>query len=180
MLTVNDYNENFVLNYLDHFWIINALLPLLKKASQRRILLAGALLLIVRYLKGEAPQPVPSTENYNGMAVTGQVVVGRLLLTQKLSKLLQVTKVTINVFHPENIPDSNYGSESSSFFLKMMGSLFARLSKKNPLIGAQLATDTALSQTTGAFFNESGKVVPFPKQLSMELADEWWKVSQTL
>lgn len=180
VLTEDGYDQNFVLNYLAHFWVISALLPFLKKASQGRILLVGALPIIVRHLKVAAPQPVPSTENYSGMAITGQAVSGRLLLTQKLSKILQGTNVTINIFHPGNVPDSSYGAASSSFLLTFMGSLLARLSKKNPSIGAQLATDPRLSQTTGQFFNESGKAISLPRQFSEELADQWWSVSQAL
>ncbi|WP_455326608.1 hypothetical protein [Enterococcus saigonensis] len=61
-----------------------------------------------------------------------------------------------------------------------MGSFLARLSKKNPSIGAQLATNPRLSQTTGQFFNESGKAISLPRQFSEELANQWWSVSQAL
>ncbi|MGX7176535.1 hypothetical protein [Enterococcus saigonensis] len=44
--------------------------------------------IIVRHLKVAAPQPVPSADNYSGMGITGQAVAGRLLLTQKLAKIL--------------------------------------------------------------------------------------------
>ncbi|WP_339101876.1 SDR family NAD(P)-dependent oxidoreductase [Candidatus Enterococcus clewellii] len=137
VLTEEGYDQNFVLNYLAHFWLINALLPLLKKSSQGRILLVGALPIIIRHLKVQVPQPVPSKEGYSGMVITGQALAGRLLLTKKLSKRLQDTKVTVNIFHPGNIPDSDYGSTSSSLFLNLMGSLLAKLSKKNRSIGAQ-------------------------------------------
>ncbi|MDB1748332.1 SDR family NAD(P)-dependent oxidoreductase [Enterococcus avium] len=179
-LTKDGYDQNFVLNYLTHFWLINALLPLVKKADQGRILMVGALPVIVRRLKVNPPQPVPSTENYSGMQVTGDALGGRILLTQKLAHLLKDTSVTVNIFHPGNIPDSSYGTESSGLLLKIIGPLFARLSKKNPPIGAMLATDVSLTNTSGQFFNESGKVVPLPAQFSAQMADQWWTISSQL
>lgn len=179
-LTKDGYDQNFVLNYLTHFWLINALLPLVKKADQGRILMVGALPVIVRRLKVNPPQPVPSTENYSGMQVTGDALGGRILLTQKLAHLLKDTSVTVNIFHPGNIPDSSYGTESSGLLLKIIGPLFARLSKKNPPIGAMLATDVSLTNTSGQFFNESGKVVPLPAQFSAQIADQWWTISSQL
>ncbi|MFR3686033.1 MAG: SDR family NAD(P)-dependent oxidoreductase [Enterococcus sp.] len=179
-LTKDGYDQNFVLNYLTHFWLINALLPLVKKADQGRILMVGALPVIVRRLKINPPQPVPSAENYSGMQVTGDALGGRILLTQKLAHLLKDTSVTVNIFHPGNIPDSSYGTESSGLLLKIIGPLFARLSKKNPPIGAMLATDVSLTNTSGQFFNESGKVVPLPAQFSAQMADQWWTISSQL
>ena len=179
-LTKDGYDQNFVLNYLTHFWLINALLPLVKKADQGRILMVGALPVIVRRLKINPPQPVPGAENYSGMQVTGDALGGRILLTQKLAHLLKETSVTVNIFHPGNIPDSSYGTESSGLLLKIIGPLFARLSKKNPPIGAMLATDVSLTNTSGQFFNESGKVVPLPAQFSAQMADQWWTISDQL
>ena len=92
--------------------------------------MVGALPVIVRRLKINPPQPVPSAENYSGMKVTGDTLGGRILLTQKLAHLLKETSVTVNIFHPGNIPDSSYGTESSGLLLKIIGPLFARLSKK--------------------------------------------------
>lgn len=78
------------------------------------------MLIILIHLKVVAPQPVLSADNYSGMVISGQVVAGRLLLTQKLSKVLKGTKVTVNILYPGNIPDSSYGVGSSSFQKKCL------------------------------------------------------------
>lgn len=179
-LTSDGYDQNFVLNYLTHFWLLNALLPLLKKAAQGRILMVGALPIIVRRLKVNEPQPVPSLDNYNEMQITGNALVGRILLTKKLAQVLKDTKITINIFHPGNIPDSSYGTESNGILLKAIGPLLARLSKKNPPIGAYLATTATLDHTSGQFFNESGKIITLPSKFSAQMADQWWNLSNQL
>ena len=76
--------------------------------------------------------------------------------------IFQFVKLSVlqNIFHLGNNSDSSYGTESSGLLLKIIGPLFARLSKKIPPIGAMLATDVSLTNTSGQFFNESGKVVP--------------------
>lgn len=179
-LTADGYDQNFVLNYLGHFCLINALLPLLKKSIQGRILLIGALPLLVKRLQPSLPQPVPNPTKYNGMNVVSKALLGRILLTQSLAHQLQDTNVTINIFHPGSVPDSNYGSENISRLLQLVGPIMARLSKQNQPIGAQLATDPVLSETSGQFFNESQKIIPLPAKLSLELADQWYRASLKL
>lgn len=178
-LTQDGYDQNFVLNYLSHFWLINALIPYLQKAAQGRILLIGALPMLIKRLTITFPQPITKSDNYSSMAVTSEALLGRILLTQKLSQTLIGTNITINIFHPGNVPDSNYGSEETSWLLKMIGPLLAQFSKKNQPIGAQLATDPNLNTVTGKFFNESGKIIPLSNKFSAELADEWWQQSLT-
>ena len=179
-LTANGYDQNFVLNYLTHFWVINTMLPLLKQAPQGRILLIGALPMLVKRLIAGDPRPVPAATKYSGMQVTGEALVGRLLLTKKLAATLQNNNVTINIFHPGNVPDSSYGTESAGLLLRIVGPIMARFSKKNVPIGAQLATDPNLSTVSGQFFNESGKVIPMPAALSLEAANKWWDISKSL
>lgn len=178
-LTQDGYDQNFVLNYLSHFWLINALIPYLQKAAQGRILLIGALPMLIKRLTITSPQPITKSDNYSSMAVTSEALLGRILLTQKLSQTLTGTNITINIFHPGNVPDSNYGSEETSWLLKMIGPLLAQFSKKNQPIGAQLAADPNLNTVTGKFFNESGKIIPLSNKFSAELADEWWQQSLT-
>ena len=176
-LTPDGYDQNFVLNYLTHFWLINALLPLIKNSAQGRILLIGALPIIVRRLTPTSPQPVPSCSSYSGLTVTSNALVGRLLLIRKLATILQETAITINIFHPGNVPDSRYGTQSTGWLLRLFGPLMAQLSKKNQPIGARLATAPELASVTGQFFNESGKIIRLPQQFSPSLTTDWWQTS---
>ncbi|WP_285299485.1 SDR family NAD(P)-dependent oxidoreductase [Lactiplantibacillus plantarum] len=177
-LSANGYDLNLVLNYLTHFWIIQALLPLLKHSDQARILLVGALPFVINHAKVSLPDfDAPATSKYNAMTVTAQATAARVLLTLALSERLTATNVTINIFHPGYVPDSNFGA-GGSWVSRLAGRILGEsFSRKNSPIGAWLATAPELTHTSGHFYDDRLRQVRLSKQYTRSKANDLWRLS---
>lgn len=177
-LSADGYDLNLVLNYLTHFWIIQALLPLLKHSDQARILLVGALPFVINHAKVSLPDfDAPATSKYNAMTVTAQATATRVLLTLALSERLTATNVTINIFHPGYVPDSNFGA-GGSWVSRLAGRILGEsFSRKNSPIGAWLATAPELTHTSGHFYDDRLRQVPLSKQYTRSKANDLWRLS---
>ncbi|CDN29765.1 short-chain dehydrogenase/reductase SDR [Lactiplantibacillus plantarum] len=177
-LSADGYDLNLVLNYLTHFWTIQALLPLLKHSDQARILLVGALPFVINHAKVSLPDfDAPATSKYNAMTVTAQATAARVLLTLALSERLTATNVTINIFHPGYVPDSNFGA-GGSWVSRLTGRILGEsFSRKNSPIGAWLATAPELTHTSGHFYDDRLRQVRLSKQYTRSKANDLWRLS---
>lgn len=177
-LSADGYDLNLVLNYLTHFWTIQALLPLLKHSDQARILLVGALPFVINHAKVSLPDfDAPATSKYNAMTVTAQATAARVLLTLALGERLSATNVTINIFHPGYVPDSNFGA-GGSWVSRLAGRILGEsFSRKNSPIGAWLATAPELTHTSGHFYDDRLRQVPLSKQYTRSKANDLWRLS---
>ena len=177
-LSADGYDLNLVLNYLTHFWTIQALLPLLKHSDQARILLVGALPFVINHAKVSLPNfDAPATSKYNAMTVTAQATAARVLLTLALSERLTATNVTINIFHPGYVPDSNFGA-GGSWVSRLAGRILGEsFSRKNSPIGAWLATAPELTHTSGHFYDDRLRQVRLSKQYTRSKANDLWRLS---
>ncbi|APP12280.1 SDR family NAD(P)-dependent oxidoreductase [Lactiplantibacillus plantarum] len=177
-LSADGYDLNLVLNYLTHFWTIQALLPLLKHSDQARILLVGALPFVINHAKVSLPDfDAPATSKYNAMTVTAQATAARVLLTLALSERLTATNVTINIFHPGYVPDSNFGA-AGSWVSRLAGRILGEsFSRKNSPIGAWLATAPELTHTSGHFYDDRLRQVRLSKQYTRSKANDLWRLS---
>ena len=177
-LSADGYDLNLVLNYLTHFWTIQALLPLLKHSDQARILLVGALPFVINHAKVSLPDfDAPATSKYNAITVTAQATAARVLLTLSLSERLTATNVTINIFHPGYVPDSNFGA-GGSWVSRLAGRILGEsFSRKNSPIGAWLATAPELTHTSGHFYDDRLRQVPLSKQYTRSKANDLWRLS---
>ena len=177
-LSADGYDLNLVLNYLTHFWTIQALLPLLKHSDQARILLVGALPFVINHAKVSLPDfDAPATSKYNAMTVTAQATAARVLLTLALSERFTATNVTINIFHPGYVPDSNFGA-GGSWVSRLAGRILGEsFSRKNSPIGAWLATAPELTHTSGHFYDDRLRQVRLSKQYTRSKANDLWRLS---
>ena len=177
-LSADGYDLNLVLNYLTHFWTIQALLTLLKHSDQARILLVGALPFVINHAKVSLPDfDAPATSKYNAMTVTAQATAARVLLTLALSERLTATNVTINIFHPGYVPDSNFGA-GGSWVSRLAGRILGEsFSRKNSPIGAWLATAPELTHTSGHFYDDRLRQVRLSKQYTRSKANDLWRLS---
>ncbi|WP_288615075.1 SDR family NAD(P)-dependent oxidoreductase [uncultured Lactiplantibacillus sp.] len=177
-LSADGYDLNLVLKYVTHFWSIQALLPLLKHSDQARILLVGALPFVINHAKVSLPDfDAPATSKYNAMTVTAQATAARVLLTLALSERLTATNVTINIFHPGYVPDSNFGA-GGSWVSRLAGRILGEsFSRKNSPIGAWLATAPELTHTSGHFYDDRLRQVRLSKQYTRSKANDLWRLS---
>ncbi|MDV0430473.1 SDR family NAD(P)-dependent oxidoreductase [Lactiplantibacillus sp. DA1] len=164
-LSADGYDLNLALNYLTHFWTIQALLPLLKHSDQARILLVGALPFVINHAKVSLPD------------FDAQATAARVLLTLALSERLTATNVTINIFHPGYVPDSGFGA-GGSWVSRLAGRILGEsFSRKNSPIGAWLATAPELTHTSGHFYDDRLRQVRLSKQYTRSKANDLWRLS---
>ncbi|MDH6364839.1 NAD(P)-dependent dehydrogenase (short-subunit alcohol dehydrogenase family) [Enterococcus sp. PF1-24] len=178
-LTADGYDQNFVLNYLTHFWLINQLLPLLKKSAQGRILLVGAMPFAINHAKVKLPTLQTKSNKYSQMPVVGEATVGKTLLVLKLSEMLKDSPITVNIFQPGYVPDSSYGADTGGL-MQIFGKIMGRFSKIDASIGAELATAKDLASISGKFFNEKRAIVPLSSKYTLAMAQAWWELSEKL
>ncbi|HCC00267.1 MAG TPA: hypothetical protein DEP42_03485 [Ruminococcaceae bacterium] len=148
------------------------------KAQQGRILMVGALPRVINHTFVHLPHfEIQAQKSYNSFDPVHEGLICRVLLTLELAKRLKKTPITVNIFHPGYITDSNYGSECNPF-LKILGRILGQFSKKNPPIGAQLANNESLSKISGKLFNEKGKIISLSKHYTGALSNKLWEISQ--
>lgn len=178
-LSQDGYDLNLVLNYLTHFWIIQEFLPLLKKSKQGRILLVGAVPLAINHSKVSLPDfKTDKQAKYKMMSVISSATAARYLLMLYWSQRLINTNITINIFHPGYVTDSNLGN-ADSWISKQLGKAIGLIfSKKDQPIGAYLSSDPQLANTSGKFFNEKGKIVKLSKSYSSTMAEELYRITK--
>jgi len=175
-LTKEGYDQNFIINYLAHFWMINELIPLLKNSDQGRILLIGAIPFVINHSNVELPK-LERGKKYRGFKIVGESLVSRVLLTVALSEKIKDTNITTNIFHPGYVTDSNLGADLS-WFAKLVGIILGTLfSKKNVPIGMELALDPTFSNTSGQLFNEKREIISLSSNYNKALADRLWHFS---
>ncbi|WP_338714478.1 hypothetical protein [Lactiplantibacillus plantarum] len=151
---------------------------MLKHSDQARILLVGALPFVINHAKVSLPDfDAQATSKYNAMTVTAQATAARVLLTLALSERLTATNVTINIFHPGYVPDSNFGA-GGSWVSRLAGRILGEsFSRKNSPIGAWLATAPELTHTSGHFYDDRLRQVPLSKQYTRSKANDLWRLS---
>lgn len=174
----NHYQENadqldlnIVINYWAHYWLITALEPLLARSSQGRVLVVGALPTIINHVTPHVPTLHPNPKNYNSTIISGEALMARVLLVIELANLWQNSTITVNLFHPGNVPDSSYGAESNWWF-KALGQILARFSTKNSNVGSRLALEAAFAKQSGSFYDDKARLVPWNKKYTLALAQQ--------
>jgi len=98
---VGGLEENFLVNHLSHFLLVNRLLPQLTAAAQGRVVVVGS----IAYLY--APAVGIELDNLSGQArgytpteLYGQSKLANGLFARELARRLQATRATANVVHP--------------------------------------------------------------------------------
>jgi len=167
--TVDRLDLNTVINYWSHYWLITALQPLLAQSVQGRVLVVGALPAIINSVTPHLPNIHPQQTHYNSTVVSGETLMARVLLVIGLANQWQDTSITINLFHPGNIPDSGYGSDSSWWF-KLLGQILAHFSTKNSDVGSRLALEPEFAQQSGHFFDDKAQPRPINRKYTLSLA----------
>lgn len=85
--------------------------------------------------------------------------------------------MTINIFHPGYVPDSNFGA-GGSWVSRLAGRILGEsFSRKNSPIGAWLATAPELTHTSGHFYDDRLRQVPLSKQYTRSKANDLWRLS---
>ncbi|MDQ3278141.1 MAG: SDR family NAD(P)-dependent oxidoreductase [Bacteroidota bacterium] len=140
-LSKDGYELRFAVNYLSHFLLTQALLPLLKASAPSRIVNVSSI--------GQSPlrfDDMQLEKGYNSFDAYCKSKLAQILYGFSLAEKLRGTGVTVNSLHPASLMDTN-----------MVHDYFGRVSssvQEGAHVVMHVAFADAAKDTTGAYFNQ--------------------------
>jgi NAD(P)-dependent dehydrogenase (short-subunit alcohol dehydrogenase family) len=182
---VNGVERTFVVNHLGHFVLVNRLLRSLRRAEQGRVVMVSS-----RSAYKQAPGVGIDFDNlrgegdYSSSEAYGRSKLANALMSLHLAKLLQGTTVTSNAVHPGFVI-TNIGRDRSAvtrFLYENIGPYVAKDLPAGAATSCYVATSSALSAVSGAFFEDCNPVRVTGKNYltDEEMAERLWSVSRAL
>ena len=151
--SANGFEATFAVNYLAHVLLTLLLLDRLKTSAPSRIInvSSGA----HKTAQLDIDDLMLEKSPYKGFVAYGNSKLANLLFTYQLAKQLQGTGVTVNALDPGMV-DTEFGDKIGiPAWMRIFTSLLRPWVKQPPegaLTSIKLASDPALSQTTGTFW----------------------------
>jgi NAD(P)-dependent dehydrogenase (short-subunit alcohol dehydrogenase family) len=170
------YEMTFAVNHLAPFLLTHLLLDTLKSGSQTRIVTTAS-----HAHRGGALRfdDLQATRKYSGMGAYANSKLANILFTRVLARRLEGTSVTATCLHP--------GFVRTSFARDMQPlgrSIFALISRfaRTPEKGAETVIYLATSAQVqgGGYYFDCKLTQPSPAAQDDNVAEELWKVSETL
>ncbi|XP_053681889.1 retinol dehydrogenase 13 [Sabethes cyaneus] len=162
--TTDGFETHLQCNYLGPFLLTQLLLPMLEKAPQGRIINVSAHGYTAGKMNSDDPLNVGSwAPAFHARDAFSHSKLAVVMATRVLDRKLKAdkSKVTVNVCSPGLVRGTEhlrYSPIMKALFAKILTYPWMWLFLKNPNQGAQtmlrLATDPALSETSGVFFND--------------------------
>ncbi|XP_058817901.1 retinol dehydrogenase 12 [Topomyia yanbarensis] len=162
--TVDGFEAHLQCNYLGHFLLTQLLLPMLERAQQGRVINVSAHGYTAAKMNIEDPLNTGSwAPGYHARDAFSHSKLAVVMVSRVLAGKLKAakSKVTINVCSPGLVRGTDhlrYSPVMRALFAKVFTYPWMWLFMKKPAQGAQtmvrLATDPALSATSGEFFND--------------------------
>ncbi|MEA4914324.1 MAG: SDR family NAD(P)-dependent oxidoreductase [Christensenella sp.] len=151
--TKQGFEMSFGVNYLGAFLLTMLLLPLLEKSEQGRIVMMTS----VAHAWGTVRfDDLNYTRGYNRFAAYGHSKLCNLLFTRALAQKLRArgSRVTINAVHPGICATDIVVNRANDRFRWVASAmkLFFLTSDEGAKTSVYLASDPALSQTSGEYF----------------------------
>jgi NAD(P)-dependent dehydrogenase (short-subunit alcohol dehydrogenase family) len=163
----NGLEENFMVNYLAHFYLTTELLPFLEKSQQARIINVSSMIhaseIDFENLQGE--------KWYDGSDAYSRSKLCNVLFTYKLAGNLNKNQITVNAVHPGVIntklliagwgpmgEDTRFAAERFAF----------------------LAENRALKDTTGKYFSNNREISSSQISYNKEVQNKLWDISTEL
>lgn len=180
---VNGIEKQFVVNHLGHFVLVTQLLELIVAAPQGRI---------VNISSGSSVRTAPEAgidfdnlsgeHGYDPGQAYGQSKLANVLFTLELARRLAETNATANAVRPGVIP-TNLGRHLPRWqviVLETLGKPFTKTIPQGAATTCYVATNPALRETSGYFFEHCNPHRPGGQTENRELAARLWAVSEEL
>jgi NAD(P)-dependent dehydrogenase (short-subunit alcohol dehydrogenase family) len=180
---VNGIEKQFVVNHLGHFVLVNQLLEQVIASPQGRI---------VNVSSGSSIRTAPEVgiefDNLSGESgydpgrAYGQSKLANVLFTLELARRLADTSATANALRPGVIP-TNLGRHMprwQTLALETVGKAFTKTIPQGAATTCYVATNPALSNTSGYFFNHCNPHRPGGFTEDTNMATRLWEVSAQL
>lgn len=158
---INGVEKHFFINHLGHFVFVNRLLDRLLIAEQGRIVVVASR---TSYTKAPADgilfDDLAFKNDYSDMLAYGHSKLANVLFSLRLSELLRGTRITCNSLHP-GVIDTEIDRHFNSFMqfgLKVLAAVRGKTIQEGAATTCYLATNPALSGTSGAYFEDCNAV----------------------
>ena len=178
-LTSEGFEKTFAINHLSYFVLSLALLPLLRKSSNARIVMTAS----DAHKWGKADfDNLQGEKEYRGMGAYGTSKLCNILFTRELGRRLSGSGITANCFHPGFV-DSNIGYSEAKGLMKpilRLMKLFSISAEKGADTLIYLATSPDVAQVSGAYFDRRKKIDPVGAGRNDDAAKKLWDLSVRL
>lgn len=166
-LSADGYELRFAVNYLAPFLLTQLLLPSLKAAAPSRIINVSS--------AGQFPinfDDIMMEKNYEPLDAYRQSKLAQIMFTFDLAEQLQDEGVTVNALHPASLMPTKMVKE---YFGRTMDSLEDGVASV-----MHLATDTALEDITGKYFDHQQEAEAHPQAYDVQARQRLWQLSTEL
>ncbi len=166
-VSADGYELRFAVNHLAGFLLTIELLPLLRKASPARIVNVASI--------GQSPIDFDDTmieHGYSGTRAYGQSKLAQIMSGFTLAERLPADEVTVNSLHPATyMPTKMVLSEIGHHVDSIEDGVRAT---------DRLATDPALTGTTGRFYDRTREARAHPQAYDRQARERLWELSLEL
>lgn len=171
-LTEDGFEMQIGVNHLAHFLLTNLLLDLLKASAPARIISVSSML----HKKGRIDfDSFKGVDKYNAQAAYGQSKLANVLFALELAQRLAGTGVTSNVLHPGAVA-TDIVRDTPWLVRKIIGLMFIA-PEKGAKTTIMLASDPALEDTTGKYYNQCELDTYSDQGNDQALRERLWEVS---
>ncbi|WP_407572762.1 SDR family NAD(P)-dependent oxidoreductase [Deinococcus altitudinis] len=171
-VTASGIPRSFATNYLGHFSLIRAALPLLNRAPHGRILVVGAAPALVKQLRAVNYDAV--TPEASAAALLTQSLAWKLLLAHHLA-VTHPEGPPMTVFHPGLIRSNLLNDLALP--LRLVGTVSNLFAKDHCAVAEDLASATPVAGVSGQMVDDHGRRVQLPALVTTEHAARVWRAS---
>jgi NAD(P)-dependent dehydrogenase (short-subunit alcohol dehydrogenase family) len=172
--TEDGFELTFGVNHLGHFFLTQALRPLLERSSPARVVVLTSSMHATAQMDFDDPQF--KVRRHHGGTAYAQSKLANVLFTLALSRRLEGTGVTVNAVHP-GVVATELAREAPPHVQDAKGKLTPREGAMGPLI---LATSPILNGRSGCYFDGVLESQPAPAALDIGVQDRLWALSLAL
>jgi NAD(P)-dependent dehydrogenase (short-subunit alcohol dehydrogenase family) len=177
-VTADGYEATFAINHLAPFALITGLLDHVVASAPARIVVVASQVEASGVITFDDLQ---SEQDYQPLVAYRQSKLANVLFTYELARRVADHDVTVNCLHPGVIATnllSDYNGRPRAL------GMLQRLNHPGPKVGAEtsihLATDPALSSTSGRYFRPEGQAQSSKQSYDEDLAERLWRRSEEL
>ena len=177
IVTADNMETTFEVNYLSHFLLTMLLLDVLKTSAPSRIVNVSS---DAHYSGKMNFEDLQEEKGFSAMKSYSQSKLAQVLFTHELAKKLEGTGVTVYAVHP-GVVRTHWGDEGGAMGI---GIRIARPFMISPEKGAQTplyaATSPDVASITGKYWEKKKEKEPSKEADSDEEARQLWTVSSNL
>lgn len=176
--TPEGLDEMLAVNVLSGFVLAEALRPLLAASRPARVLTVAGRPGFLRNPRIDFEALERPLSGFGGLA---QTLFARVGLAFELANRLDGTGVTSVTFHPGSVKGSGL-ARGAPLWMRVLGRLVLEpFGGEDCPIGVHLATSPEAASTTGLFFDDRGRVVPFVREaFPREQTERLWALAARL